>query len=890
MENLEKIYIRNKDDISEIFFYFYNWLKLNFNTCLIISENSSLRSNIILELTNRKKLVVSELNSCEAIFRLTCEGKECTTSGGTTVTSDDATYEGAASSAASNGDTANRENTNASSTGCDSKGNQGTVEALEREELKYFLKEYLTSNKKIDDNFYKRVENEMAIEKGFSKNKVGYMDFLLFCIFKKNKVEKIGDANKYININSWFLKNNFPIRKEEMNSFTRTNFIQQIVEDDLKKKKHTYIITRFPPEPNGYLHLGHAKSICLNFGLTEKYGGQTHLRFDDTNPTTEEVQYIESIKEDVKWLGFDWHDHLYFASDYFDQLYEWAVQLIKQGDAYVDDQSIEEIRKNRGNLKEPGVNSPNRDRSVEENLQLFEKMKLGEFKEGEKVLRAKIDMSSGNINLRDPILYRIIHKIHPKSKNKWVIYPMYDFAHGQSDSIEKITHSICTLEFETHRPLYEWFQQKLQIYRTRQIEFARLNVTYMVMSKRKLLTLVNEKYVNGWNDPRMPTISGMRRRGYSPDAIKDFCNKVGVAKRENMISHDLLELCAREDMNKKAIRLFGILKPLKVVITNFQEKLDDTNFDLHDLIALNHPKNESMGQRKIKFEKEIFIDEEDFQENPSDLFYRLAPNRTVRLRYAFCITCNEVVKDETNNHILELRCTYEPESKSGVNNNNYNTLDYSKKVKCSTIHWVAKSNAIPAEFRMYDKLFTKPNPESNDDNDGIVEKNTNDDNTIVFDSKNSTMMEDVVENSNVYDNYITYTTTCAKEDEENSKEDKLIKEEQNNNAGWRKYINKKSLEIYKGVVENYAINCKVGDPIQFERVGFFTKDMDSTQESPVFNLTVALVDNTTLKKKKEDLLKKEMDKLKREKIASERRMKREERKLREKKKLEQAAS
>ncbi|GAB67743.1 glutaminyl-tRNA synthetase [Plasmodium cynomolgi strain B] len=700
-------------------------------------------------------------------------------------------------------------------------------------------------------------------------------------------VEKIYIRNKADLSDNFFYFYNW---EEDMNSFASTNFIQQIIEDDLKKKKHSCVITRFPPEPNGYLHLGHAKSICLNFGLSEKYGGRTHLRFDDTNPVTEEVRYIESIKEDVKWLGFDWKEHLYFASDYFDQLYEWAIQLIEQGDAYVDDQSIEEIRENRGSLKQPGVNSPYRDRSVEENLTLFRKMKLGEFAEGERVLRAKIDMASGNINLRDPILYRIMHKTHPKSGNKWVIYPMYDFAHGQSDSIERITHSICTLEFETHRPLYEWFQEKLGIFRTRQIEFARLNLTYMVMSKRKLLTLVNEQYVDGWDDPRMPTISGMRRRGYSPEAIKDFCGKVGVAKRENIISYDLLELCAREDMNKKAKRLFAILKPLKVVITNFVQNNDE----LHELTALNHPKNEGMGQRTLKFEEEIYIDEEDFLENPSEHFYRLAPNRTVRLRYAFCITCNEVVRDEATNRVVELRCTYDPESKSAANvtqggvtqggvgasqggvtasqggvsaNQTAVTANQPggeslKKIK-STIHWVAKSNAQSAQFRIYDKLFTKPNPESNDDDENV---------------------EKLMEN---------YVLQVDKQNGFSEEEGNPPVEEQNqangNNLGWRKYINKNSLQVHQGIVEKYACSCTVGEPIQFERIGFFTKDRDSTEECPVFNLTVALLENSAMKKKKEDLIKKELDRLKREKAASERRLKREERKLREQRKLEQAA-
>ncbi|CRG95041.1 glutamine--tRNA ligase, putative [Plasmodium gallinaceum] len=811
MEYIEKIYIKNKLELSENFHYFYNWFKFNFGISLIVSENSSLKNSIILELENNKKLILNEINSCEAIFLLSSNN-------------DDEDY----------------------------------YNLLEKEELKYYLKDYILGKKKINEDFYEKIENEMINKKFFLSDKLHFVDFLLFCVFKKHKVENIKE--KYINISKWFSKNNVNIKEGDISSITNTNFIQQIIEDDLKKKKHIQVITRFPPEPNGYLHLGHAKSICLNFGLSEKYGGRTHLRFDDTNPVTEEIRYIESIKEDVKWLGFDWKEHLYFASDYFDQLYEWAVQLIKQGDAYVDDQTIEEIRKTRGSLKVPGVNSPYRNRSVEENLELFEKMKKGEYKEGERVLRAKIDMTSGNINMRDPILYRIMHKVHPKSKDKWVIYPMYDFAHGQSDSIEKITHSICTLEFETHRPLYEWFQEKLNIFRTRQIEFARLNLTYMVMSKRKLLTLVNEKWVKDWDDPRMPTISGMRRRGYSPEAIKDFCSKVGVAKRENMISFDLLELCAREDMNKKAIRLFGVLKPLKVVITNFDENLYK-NSDFYVLTALNHPRNDNMGSRTITFEKEIFIDEEDFQEFPSEDFYRLAPKRTVRLRYAFCITCNEVIKDEKNN-IIELRCTYDHNSKSGTSEN-------SKKVK-STIHWVSKKNSILSEFRIYDKLFTKANPESNDD-DYDIEKYMN---NFIF---------ELNDNNNTNNNSLDYSSDFQK-DNDNNKEENI---NDINNVGWRKYINKNSLVIHKGLVEKYSMNCKVGDPIQFERIGYFTKDNDSTDDLPVFNLTVALVDNFSLKKKKDELIKKEMDKIKREKIANERRLKKEEKKIREQKKKEQ---
>ncbi|CAD2101867.1 glutamine--tRNA ligase, putative [Plasmodium vinckei lentum] len=853
MEHIEKIYIKNKSDLGNEFFYFYNWIKEKFNISLIVSESSGLRHNIVLELSEGNKLPLSELNSCEVIFRIIRNGY-------------------------------NKNNIWGSEFENEKDEEENPFKIVQIEELKDFLKNILLQKKKLGDDFFEKIEKEMISKNTiFSKDKLRYIDFLLFYILKQNKIEKINP--KYENLNNWFLKNNISIKEESMNSFTNTNFIHQIIEEDLKKKKHSYVITRFPPEPNGYLHLGHAKSICLNFGLSQKYGGRTHLRFDDTNPVTEDIRYINSIQEDVKWLGFDWNEHLYYASDYFDQLYEWAVQLIKQGDAYVDDQTIDEIRKNRGSLKEPGINSPYRNRTIEENLNLFENMKLGKYKEGEKVLRAKIDMASGNINLRDPILYRIMNKVHPKTNNKWVIYPMYDFAHGQSDSIEKITHSICTLEFETHRPLYEWFQDKLGIFKTRQIEFARLNVSYMVMSKRKLLTLVNEKWVNDWDDPRMPTISGMRRRGYSPDAIKDFCNKVGVAKRENMISYELLELCAREDMNKKAIRLFCILKPLKVVITNFDDNLYN-NTDYYELTALNHPKNEQMGTRKIKFEKEIYIDQDDFQENPAPNFYRLAPNRTVRLRYAFCIECNEVIKDESTGQIIELRCTYDPDSKSGHQPNpatsTTTNAENVKKVK-STIHWVSAKNSHPAEFRMYDKLFLKANPESNDDTQ-IFEKNMK--NFTVELGENPNGNDGVAMSNDLgkpYEDEYYLDTENKNDDQEN------LKTEEDNKAGWRKYINKNSLVVHQGLVENYSKDCNVGDPIQFERVGFFVKDKDSTDNAPIFNLTVELVENASIKKnKKEDLIQKELDKQKREQIANMRKMKKEQKRLKEQAKLEAA--
>ncbi|CDU20133.1 glutamine--tRNA ligase, putative [Plasmodium yoelii] len=870
MEHIEKIYIKNKSDLGNEFFYFYNWVKEKFNISLVISESNSLRHNIVLELSDGNNLSLNELNSCEAIFHLISNDKNSKNSKN------------------------NQNNKHIWNNEFESEQDveENPFRISQIEELKNFLKNILLQKKKLENNFYERIEKEMMNKNNniFSKDKLRYIDFLLFCILKKNKIEKIN--NKYEHLNNWYLQNNISVKEESMNSFTNTNFIHQIIEDDLKKKKHSYVITRFPPEPNGYLHLGHAKSICLNFGLSQKYGGQTHLRFDDTNPVTEDIRYINSIQEDVKWLGFNWNEHLYYASDYFDQLYEWALQLIKQGDAYVDDQTIEEIRKNRGSLKEPGINSPYRNRSIEENLVLFENMKLGKYKEGEKVLRAKIDMSSGNINLRDPILYRIMNKIHPKTKNKWVIYPMYDFAHGQSDSIEKITHSICTLEFETHRPLYEWFQDKLNIFKTRQIEFARLNVSYMVMSKRKLLTLVNEKWVNDWDDPRMPTISGMRRRGYSPDAIKDFCNKVGVAKRENMISYELLELCAREDMNKKAIRLFSILKPLKVIITNFDDNLyNNTNY--YELTALNHPKNEQMGIRKIKFEKEIYIDHDDFQENPASNFYRLAPNRTVRLRYAFCITCNEVIKDESTGKIIELRCTYDPDSKSGnlTTSNNTTTIGENiKKVK-STIHWVSAKNSHKAEFRMYDKLFLKANPESDYDDthvEKIMKNFTSELGTSPNnDNNNDNNNNDGIAMSNDLDK--TYQDEYYLDTENKNDDQEKLKTDKDNQVGWRKYINKNSLIVHHGLVENYSKNCNIGDPIQFERVGFFVKDKDSTDNEPIFNLTVELVENASIKKnKKEDLIQKEMDKLKREQIANMRKMKKEQKRLKDQAKLEAA--
>lgn len=547
-----------------------------------------------------------------------------------------------------------------------------------------------------------------------------------------------------------------------------SNFLEEIIEEDLKSGKHKTIVTRFPPEPNGYLHIGHAKSICLNFGLAKKYGGRCHLRFDDTNPETEEKHYVEAIKEDIRWLGFDWGEHEYYASDYFDQLYEWAKLLIRKGLAYVDDSSAEEISKMRGTPTEPGIESPYRNRSIEENLDLFERMKNGEFPDGSKVLRAKIDMSSPNMHMRDPIMYRIKHVPHHRTGNKWCIYPTYDFAHGQSDFIEGITHSICTLEFALHRPLYDWFldniieDEEIKKRRTRQYEFARLNMTYTVMSKRLLLKLVQENYVNGWDDPRMPTISGLRRRGYTPEAIRDFAERVGVAKRDNIIELELLEHCIREDLNKRAKRVMAVLNPLKVIIENYPEDL------VEELDAVNNPEDESMGTRKVPFCREIYIEKDDFMENPPDKYYRLSPGQEVRLRYAYFIKCNRVVKDE-NGEIKEIYCTYDPASRGGKSPDG-------RKVK-GTIHWVSARHAIKAEIRLYDKLFIKEDP------------------------------LEVEEGKTFIDN-----------------------------------LNPDSLKIVEGFVEPSLKGVKPLEKFQFERVGYFCVDYDSTDEKPVFNRTVTLKD------------------------------------------------
>jgi len=545
-----------------------------------------------------------------------------------------------------------------------------------------------------------------------------------------------------------------------------SNFIRDIIEEDLKTGKHKTVITRFPPEPNGYLHIGHAKSICLNFGVARDYGGRCHLRFDDTNPKKEDPEYVRSIMEDVRWLGFDWGEHLYFASDYFDKMYAYAVELIKMGKAFVCHLSPEEMRRYRGTLTEPGKESPYRNRSVEENLDLFERMKNGEFAEGECVLRAKIDMASPNINMRDPVIYRIVKASHHRTGDKWCIYPTYDFAHCLSDSIEGITHSLCTLEFEDHRPLYDWFLDELKVEcHPQQIEFARLNLNYTVLSKRKLSQLVDEGHVQGWDDPRMPTISGMRRRGYTPESIRDFCDRIGVAKSDNIVDMALLEHCIRDDLNKKAPRFMAVLNPLKVVITNYPEDV------VEELTAINNPEDESMGTRKVPFSRVIYIERDDFREDPPRKFFRLAPGREVRLRYAYYITCQEVVKNEQG-EIVELRCTYDPATKGGYSPDG-------RKVK-GTIHWVSAEHAVKAEVRLYDRLFIKPNP-AEDEKKGI---------------------------------------------------------------SFKEYINPDSLKILKNcLLEPNLAQCKPGDRVQFERLGYFCVDPDSQENHLIFNRTVTLRDS-----------------------------------------------
>jgi glutaminyl-tRNA synthetase len=481
-----------------------------------------------------------------------------------------------------------------------------------------------------------------------------------------------------------------------------TNFIKAIIDEDNKTGKFGgKVQTRFPPEPNGYLHIGHAKSICLNFGLAKEYGGLCNLRFDDTNPSKEEVEYVESIMEDVRWLGFDWEDRLFYASDYFGKLYEFAVQLIKQGVAYVDDQTAEQIRDTRGTLTQPGKESPYRNRSIEENLGLFEKMRKGEFPNGARTLRAKIDMSSPNINMRDPVMYRILHESHHRTGDNWCIYPMYDWAHGQSDSIEGITHSICTLEFEDHRPLYDWFVEQLGIHHPQQIEFARLNLTYTLMSKRKLLQLVQEGLVSAWNDPRMPTISGLRRRGFTPESIRDFAERIGVAKRDSTVDYALLEFCLREDLNRRASRVMAVLRPLKLIIDNYPEG------KVEEVEAVNNPEDFAMGTRKLPFSRELYVERDDFREEPHKKWFRLAPGSEVRLKHGYIIKCTDYKKDHSTGEVTEIHCAYDPETRSGESKDG-------RKVK-GTLHWVSAPHAHDIEVRLYDQLFTKDVPDADPD-------------------------------------------------------------------------------------------------------------------------------------------------------------------------------
>lgn len=550
---------------------------------------------------------------------------------------------------------------------------------------------------------------------------------------------------------------------ENENESTRLDFVRQIVEEHKRSGRFGgRVWTRFPPEPNGYLHIGHAKSIVLNFGLADEYGGGTNLRFDDTNPIKEEQEYIDSIIEDVRWLGFEWEE-LRFASDYFDQLYQWAVKLITDGKAYVDHLSADEIRAYRGTLTEPGRESPYRSRSVEENLALFERMKNGEFKDGECVLRAKIDMSSPNLNLRDPVMYRILHAEHPRTGSKWCIYPMYDWAHGQSDSIEGITHSICTLEFEDHRPLYDWFIDQLGIHHPQQIEFARLNLTYTILSKRKLIRLVREQFVRGWNDPRMPTLSGLRRRGIPAKAIRDLCDMVGVSKSNSIVELQMLEYCARQELNKTAPRVMAVLRPLKVVLTNYPED------QVEEFEAMINPEDPGAGMRKVPFSRVLYIEQDDFMEDPPNKFYRLAPGREVRLRAAYFIKCEEVIKD-ADGSIIELRCTYDPTTRGG-------DAPDGRKVK-ATLHWVSAAHALEAEVRLYDNLLTTAYPSEMDEDKDFID-----------------------------------------------------------------YLNPDSLEVIeRAYIEPTVKGAAPETRYQFERLGYYTVDPDSTPEKLVFNRTVTLKD------------------------------------------------
>jgi glutaminyl-tRNA synthetase len=553
-------------------------------------------------------------------------------------------------------------------------------------------------------------------------------------------------------------------RKNDTTDSAPSNFIREIVDEDLRTNKYDgRVHTRFPPEPNGYLHIGHAKSICLNFGLAEDYGGLCNLRFDDTNPTKEEVEYVESIKEDIRWLGFDWEDREYYASDYFEQLYEWAVQLIQKGKAYVCDLSADEVREYRGTLTEPGRESPYRNRSVEENLDLFERMRAGEFPDGTRTLRAKIDMTHPNVLMRDPVMYRILHETHHRTGDEWCIYPTYDWAHGQCDSIEGITHSICTLEFENNRQLYDWYLDALEIYHPQQIEFARLNLSYTVMSKRKLLKLVEQGAVSGWDDPRMPTLSGLRRRGYTPGAIRTFCDRIGVAKANSVVDITMLVHAIREDLNQRAPRVFGVLNPLRVVIDNYPEDL------VEEMECINNPEDASMGTRKVPFSHVLYLEQEDFREDPPRKWFRLAPGREVRLRYAYFVTCVDVIKDE-NGEVVELHCTYDPATRGG-------DAPDGRKVR-GTLHWVSADHSLPAEVRLYDHLFLKPDPEDVEEGADFT--------------------------ANLNPDSLEVLTSCR--------------------------------------VEPSLAGAAPGSRCQFERQGYFCVDPDSSDGNLVFNRTVALRD------------------------------------------------
>lgn len=542
------------------------------------------------------------------------------------------------------------------------------------------------------------------------------------------------------------------------------DFIREIIDEDLSSGKHDGTVTRFPPEPNGYLHIGHAKSICLNFGIAQEYEGRCHLRFDDTNPAKEDTEYVDSIKEDIKWLGFDWGDHLYFASDYFEKLYEWAVHLIENGNAFVDDQTAEEMREGRGDLQNPGTESPFRNRTVAENLDLFSRMREGEFKDGEKVLRARIDMAHPNLNLRDPVIYRIVHTEHHRTGDTWCIYPMYDFTHGQSDALEYVTHSLCTLEFENHRPLYEWFLENLPVpSRPRQIEFARLSLNYTVMSKRKLLQLVEENYVNGWNDPRMPTISGIRRRGYPAEAIRNFCKTIGITKFKGTNDITLLESSVREVLNRDASRYMAVLKPLKVVVTNYPEG------QVEEFDAVINPEKPELGTRKVPFSRELYIEQDDFMEDAPRKFFRLTVGKEVRFRCAYWLRCEEAIKDADGN-ITELHCTYDPETRGGENPPD------GRKVK-ATIHWVSAAHALDTEVRLYDRLFSEEAPDAGENN-------------------------------------------------------------------FLECLNPDSLEVLtEAKLEPNLAKVPKGETVQFERLGYFCVDPESTDEAPVFNRTVGLRDS-----------------------------------------------